>query len=135
MKELIPYRASKPDAQQHIIRIIGTVIIMLMIVATVALAIDDLSADPKQAIQKGVIGGMEELYGIMTAVVIPIAAVFFAWNAFKAFFGGERGMEQAKKNMLIIVAVLALVYLGPVIIQQVAGWFNTTGTGNVFTTP
>ena len=57
--------------------------------------------------------------------LVPIAAICFAWNAFKVLFGGERGMEQAKKNILIIVIVLALVFLAPPIIKEVGGWFGT----------
>ena len=57
--------------------------------------------------------------------MVPIAAICFAWNAFKVLFGGERGMEQAKKNILIIVIVLALVFLAPPIIKEVGGWFGT----------
>lgn len=119
---------SRPSKFQRLVHIAGTTLIILMLVMSVAFAAPTTS----DAIQNGIKDGTSQLYSIMTAVVIPIAAVFFAWNAFKALFGGERGMEQAKKNMLTIVVVLALVYLAPVIIQQVSGWFSSTSDGGIF---
>ena len=68
----------------------------------------------------------------MTAIVLPIGAVAFAWNAFKMLFGGQKGMEEAKRNMLIIVVVVALVWLAPIVIEQVNGWFKDTEVGGVF---
>lgn len=79
------------------------------------------------AIQNGVNDGAKQLYGVMTAILLPVAAVVFAWAAFKVLFGGEKGMEQAKKTILTIVIVLALVYLAPLIINQVGGWFSSSG--------
>ena len=104
---------------QRMARMIGAAVIVAVMMMTVTLA-----AESAGNIEGGIKAGTQQLYNIMTAVVLPIAAVFFAWNAFKALFGGERGMEQAKKNMLTIVIVLALVYLAPVVVTQVGGWFS-----------
>lgn len=103
---------------QRMARMTGAALIVAVTMMTVTLAAT--AGD----IEGGIKAGTQQLYNIMTAVVLPIAAVFFAWNAFKALFGGERGMEQAKKNMLTIVIVLALVYLAPVVVTQVGGWFS-----------
>lgn len=106
---------------------------VIMIVA-MALAMFPAAANPSTgaAIQDGIKNGTGQLWNIMTAIVLPIGAVAFAWNAFKMLFGGQKGMEEAKRNMLIIVVVVALVWLAPTIIQQVNSWFNTTGNGGVF---
>lgn len=103
---------------QRMARMTGAALIVAVTMMTVTLAAT------ARDIEGGIKAGTQQLYNIMTAVVLPIAAVFFAWNAFKALFGGERGMEQAKKNMLTIVIVLALVYLAPVVVTQVGGWFS-----------
>ena len=84
------------------------------------------------AIQNGIKNGTHQLWNIMTAIVLPIGAVAFAWNAFKMLFGGQKGMEEAKRNMLIIVVVVALVWLAPIVIEQVNGWFKDTEVGGVF---
>ena len=107
---------------------------VIMIVA-LALAMFPAATNPStgDAIQNGIKDGASSLWNIMTAIVLPIGAVAFAWNAFKMFFGGQKGMEEAKRNMLIIVVVVALVWLAPTVIQQVNGWFSSTGDGGVFT--
>ncbi len=104
------------------VRIFSFAAILTLMFVSVAFA-DNTS----EAIQDGITDGSKQLYNIMTAVVLPIAAVFFAWNAFKALFGGERGMESAKKNMLTIVIVIALVYLAPLVITQISSWFSSSG--------
>lgn len=111
---------------QRFVRITGVVLIVAMMMMSFAFAAGTASSQ----IEAGIKGGTKQLYSIMTAVIIPVAAVFFAWNAFKALFGGEKGMEQAKKNMLTIVLVLALVWLAPLIVSEVSSWFDkTTGAG------
>lgn len=108
---------------------------VIMIVA-MALAMFPLAGGTDttgNAIQNGIKDGASSLWNIMTAIVLPIGAVAFAWNAFKMFFGGQRGMEEAKRNMLIIVVVVALVWLAPTVIDQVNGWFSDTGDGGIFT--
>lgn len=116
-------------------RIMRIICIFCTVAMMVALCLCTAFADPEtttSSISSGITGGAEQLFNIMEAVVVPIAAVCFAWNAFKVFFGGERGMEQAKRNILIIVIVLALVFLAPLIIKEVSKWFNGgKGTWNV----
>lgn len=104
---------------------------VIMIVA-LALAMFPLADGTTDAIQDGIKNGTGQLWNIMTAIVLPIGAVGFAWNAFKMLFGGQKGMEEAKRNMLIIVVVVALVWLAPTIIQQVNGWFSETKSNGVF---
>jgi len=96
---------------------------VMMLAATLVVA----SAGPTttSTITTGITGGAQQLFNLMESVVVPIAAICFAWNAFKVLFGGERGMEQAKKNILIIVIVLALVFLAPPIVKEVGGWFGS----------
>ncbi|SDD59231.1 hypothetical protein [Peptococcus niger] len=90
------------------------------------------AGDPGTAIQTGVKKGSGAIWKIMTAVVVPIAAVLFAWNVFRAIFGGERGMESAKRNIFTIIVVIALVLLAPVIVKQIGGWFGKGEDGGVF---
>ena len=114
---------------RRMIRIISALVIMTIFLLTMAFA-DDPATGAATNIEGGIKTGSHQLYNIMTAVVLPISAVFFAWNAFKALFGGEKGMEQAKKNMLIIVVVLALVYLAPMVVTQIGNWFSPSSNWN-----
>ena len=71
----------------------------------------------------------------MKAVILPIAALALAWCGFKALFGGQKGMEEAKKYALIIIVVVAIVYLAPIIIEQVGGWFANSSKDLTNLTP
>lgn len=102
----------------------GTVMIMIMMMAICAFA-----AGAGESIQNGINTGALQIWNILKAVVGPIGGALFAWNGVKALFGGEKGMEQAKKNMLIIVIVMVIVFGAGVIISQVQGWFKDTGAG------
>lgn len=79
------------------------------------------------AIQDGISSGAKSIYDIITSIVLPIAAVALAICAFKILFGNTRDAESAKNMALKIVIVIAVVYLAPVIISQVGGWFKGKG--------
>ena len=115
------------STMQRCFRIFGVVTIVSLMMLTFAYAGGTAAAT---TIEQGVKNGAHELYKVMTAVVLPIAAVCFAWNAFKVLFGGERGMEMAKKQMLTEVIVLALVYLAPLIVTEIGGWFSSSSSWN-----
>lgn len=103
-------------------------VLCVAVMATAAILMVASAAGTSTTITTGVKNGAQQLFNLMESVVVPVAAVCFAWNAFKVLFGGERGMEQAKKNILIIVLVLALVFLAPPIVKEVGGWFNSGGS-------
>lgn len=77
-------------------------------------------------IASGINNGAQQLWKILIAIVAPIATVFFAWAAFKAVFGGERGMEAAKATIITIVIVIALVLLAPLAVKQITTWFESS---------
>lgn len=104
------------------------VVIAAALAFAMVLMVGDAAGTASSSITAGVKSGTQQLFDIIKAVVAPIAAVCFAWNALKALFGGERGMEQAKHNVLIIILVLAMVFLAPVVINEVAGWFSGSST-------
>ena len=75
-------------------------------------------------IQSGIAKGMENIYSIILTITIPVAVAVVGFCAFKIFTGGEKGMQEAKKTFLIAVVALAIIYLAPWLVQQVAGWFD-----------
>ena len=75
-------------------------------------------------IQTGVAEGMKNVYSIILTITIPVAIAVVGFCAFKIFTGGEKGMQEAKKTFLIAVVALAIIYLAPWLVQQVAGWFD-----------
>lgn len=97
-------------------RILSVMIVLVMVLGCCAFASD--------AIQTGVKSGAKQIYTILTAIVVPIAAVALAFCGFQLLFGGEREIDSAKKRILVIVIVVALVLLAPVVINQVGSWFS-----------
>lgn len=98
--------------------------VLCTVLLVAAMVLMSGTAAGTQSITDGIKNGAKQLFELMESIVVPIAAVCFAWNGLKVLFGGERGMEQAKKNMLIIIIVLALVFLAPLIVVEVSKWFN-----------
>lgn len=83
-------------------------------------------------IEQGIKGGMKQAFDLIKAIVTPIAAVVFAIYGLSMLFGGQKGMESGKKGMLICALAIAVVWLAPLAVEAVQGWFNSVGTGSVF---
>ena len=71
----------------RIIAVLFTVLMVALMLLSTAYA-DGTTTSIKQGIQQGA----KSLFDIIESVTVPIAAVCFAWNGFKVFFGGERGL-------------------------------------------
>ena len=104
------------------------VIVALMVVLMTVTAF----ADPSDAIVTGVTTGTKAIYTIITAIVAPIAAIVLSATALKALIGDARDIEAMKKKVFLIVIVVAVIWLAPLIIEQVGGWFSSSNTGSVF---
>lgn len=112
-----------PKTARTLKTVMSVIVVAMMIFS---LAITAFAApDTTSAIENGIKDGMKQIYNIITSIVIPVAVVVVAFCAFKIFTGGEKGMEQAKKTLLITVVAIAIVYLAPFLVQQVSGWFNS----------
>lgn len=83
-------------------------------------------------ISDNIFNGLAEVYDILWKIALPIAGVCLAFCAFKIWGGGERGLETAKRTALYTLIAMAIVFLAPVIVKTVAGWFNSGG--NQFST-
>lgn len=97
---------------------------MCALVALMAALLVCPFADDVSTITDAVANGMKSVYNLIAAIALPIATVVFAVNAVKMLFGGMRGMEQAKQGLLTCVIVIALIWLAPLIINTVGGWFK-----------
>lgn len=119
-------RGLRSAGMRRVICVVGFTAMLMMLISV------SFAAGSADAIQNGIKDGASQIYNILTAIIIPLGAVFIAWNGAKIIFGGERAMEAAKKNMLNVVIAVAIVYLAPLIILQVGGWFSSIGNGGVF---
>lgn len=82
-------------------------------------------ADNADDIAGAIKSGTQKIYNIFTAIVPAITVVCFAVAAMQLFLGGQRDVDAAKKSLLRTLLVICLVYLAPIIINEVGGWFQT----------
>lgn len=131
-KSIAVYSVMQNEKTFKIVNIV-CIVAMLMAMVMVSAFAEDGDATGN-AIQAGVLTGTAKVYGIITAVVRAIATLAFVAAALNGIFGGDKGMEKAKKAMLTTLVVMALVWLGPLIVDQFSSWFSNAGTGTVFST-
>lgn len=114
--------AARDQRWNRVIALIFLAALMVTLMVVPAFATGSVGAE--QQIVNGVSSGMYKLYSLFQALLAPIAVVLVVWNVFKALFFGEKGMEGAKKGIIIILAIVAVVYLAPLIVSTVSGWFS-----------
>lgn len=83
-------------------------------------------------ITSGVQSGMSQIYTLIKGILLPIAAVALALCLLGMLFGGQKGMEKGKQYGIIVVLVIAGIYLAPIIVNTISGWFNGAGDAGVF---
>ena len=98
-------------------------------VATITGAVLTISAfadsGAASSIADAVTEGMHDAYGLMTSIVMPIAALIFAVLALKMLFGSQRSVEEGQKGLIKVLIVIALVFAAPIIISEVSSWFSS----------
>lgn len=126
---MLPQIGSLTQKQKRVIVLLcfAAVVLFLMMVPAFA---DSTTT----TIETQIKGGTAEIYKLFKAILAPIAVVMVVWNVYKALFLGDRGMESAKKGVLIILCIVAIVYLAPVIVTTVQNWFANVGDQGVFGT-
>ena len=77
--------------------------------------------------------GLSEVYSLMTAIVLPIAVIVLAICAIKIIWGNTKSAEEGKATIVRVIIALALIYLAPLLISTVSGWFSSYSTqGGIF---
>ena len=84
------------------------------------------------AIEEGVKSGLKEVYNILTAIILPIGVVALGVCAVKIVWGNQKSAEEGKSALVRIVIGLALIFIAPLLVEQIAGWFQNLGTGGIF---
>lgn len=78
---------------------------------------------------------IQQVYELILKITLPVAVVVLCWSAIKMFMGGQRNMEEAKKMIFVVMLVILIVWLAPVIVQELANAFGNGTTGFNFTVP
>lgn len=115
-------------ANRKWVRIAVCILVVMAMVALMTITCfateGDAASGTQDAIVSGVKTGTKAIYNIITAIVAPIAAIVLSAVALKALVGDARDIEGMKKKIFLIVIVVAVIWLAPLIIDQVGGWFS-----------
>lgn len=114
------------------VRIATTVLIVALMMVMMTITCFATGGSTSDAVVNGVKTGTKAIYTIITAIVAPLAAIVLSATALKALIGDARDIEAMKKKVFLIVIVVAVIWLAPLIIEQVGGWFSSNNTGSVF---
>lgn len=125
---MIPQTGSLTQKQKRVIILLCFAAVVLFLLTMPAFA-----SNTTTTIETEIKNGTQSIYDLFKAILAPIAVIMVVWNVYKAIFLGDRGMESAKKGVLIVLCVVAVVYLAPVIVTTVSGWFSSIGDQGVFT--
>lgn len=126
---MIPQIGSLTQKQKRVIILLCFAAVVLFLLMMPAFA-----QSTTTTIETEIKKGTQSIYDLFKAILAPIAVVMVVWNVYKALFLGDKGMESAKKGVLIILCIVAVVYLAPVIVTTVRDWFSGIGDQGVFTT-
>ena len=90
-------------------------------------------ADGTDSITSGVKTGLKKVYDILTAIVLPIGVVALGVCAVKIIWGNQKSAEEGKAMIVRIVIGLAIIFLAPLLVNEIAGWFkDQSSTADVF---
>lgn len=100
-------------------REIGIMIFSALCTATPAYAAENIAS--------GIESGLDKVYDILKTIVIPIAVVACAICGIKIIWGNQKSAEEGKSALVRIVLGLAFLFLAPLLVKEIAGWFGSAG--------
>lgn len=92
-------------------------------------------ADTSDQIISSINGGLGNIYKTMTAIVLPIAAVILVIAGIRMLINSDstRGAEMMKHTVITLVVALAVIYMAPLLIKTISGWFSAySDTSGIF---
>lgn len=82
---------------------------------------------------KSISEGLGKVWTLMKTVGIAVAAIGCCVAAFQFFFGGERGVDKAKKSLLYTAVGVGVLFIAPLIVVTIKDWVEASGTGSGIT--
>lgn len=114
----------KRSYKTTVLRTASLIVVMVFLFMTCCFAAGTGSIEEsKAALENAVSDGTETLYNVLLAIILPFAATLMGWAGVKVLFGGEKGLEDAKKTMLRVVIAIMAVYLIPTVIVGMRNMF------------
>lgn len=101
-------------------------IALCMVMSIASFAADEVE-DGTNNLVTNIKSGLGSAYKTVAALVTPVAVLTLVFAAFKFFYGGERGVETAKKTILYLLFGVLLASLAPLIVITVSSWVDNSG--------
>lgn len=70
--------------------------------------------------------GASKIYSIFRAILIPIVIVLLGYNGLLLLGGSTQSINNAKKNLILILVGSIFIVFAPVIGQEVGTWLNNS---------
>lgn len=116
---------SENTKAKRVLRVVSILSMLSVMLFSLAFAATD--------IKSGIKTGAGKVWDILKAIVLPLGAVAIAICFLWILFDGERGMEKGKKYLLRVIIVVAVVFLAPLILNEIGGWFPQSNWDSAFT--
>lgn len=107
--------------------IVASVALMLFAMATCAFA-----AESTTSISSLINSGLGDAYDLFKTIATSVGAIAIVVGGFMFFLGGEKGMQTGKKMILYAFVGIAIVWLAPMLVNTVKGWFDNAGDAGIF---
>ena len=78
--------------------------------------------------------GLQSVYGVVKAIALPVGIVAIAICGVKILWGNSKSAEEAKSALIRIVIAMAIIFLAPILVKEVAGWFADKATDSSYWT-
>lgn len=104
---------------RRFLAVLCAVCLGLSLLSTAALA---ASAED---IASNINSGIYRLYDIATKVILSVALVAVIIIGFNILTGGDRGMDIARSRAIRVVLAVIIVYLAPLLIENLGGWVTS----------
>lgn len=108
---------------------------LCIIVFTLIITICPAYADTGDQIVSSINSGLGNIYRTITAIALPIAAVVLVVSAVRMLINSDstRGAEMMKHTVVVLIVALAIVYMAPLLIKTISGWFSAySDTSGIF---
>lgn len=83
-------------------------------------------------INDGVKAGAYAMYDLAKDIITYVSVAFLAWGGVSMLFGGQKGMEEGKKKLILGAAAFLLVRIAPLIVTTLSSWIPESQIPDVF---
>ena len=118
------------NTRKYLALFVAVTMVMAMMCSSFAFAAGD-AASATNELTNGITGGLEQAYSIIKTIAIPVGVIGFVVCGVKMLWGNQKSAEEGKSALIRIILAMGIIFIGPLIVKTIAGWFgqfNVSGT-------